>query len=259
MVSRVGVDPLGREMATALSEKGFDLSLVQQDSTRPTGTVGVSLQADGSPHFTIHRDVAYDYLEAVPVLLELAAQVPLICFGTLIQRSHTSRTSLYQLLDSAPKAIKFLDINLRADCFNDETVVASLERADILKLNSSEVQAIASIVGLPDANEEIRARAILERFDLSAILVTRGEHGVYALSKTGEEVSLPGLPVSVVDTIGSGDSFSAGFISRLLAGASLKESCYFGNVVGALNATRTGGMPHIAPDDIVAMSSAHPL
>lgn len=259
MVSRIGSDALGDEMESALRAKGFDLSLVQHDPEHPTGTVDVCLSASGSPDFTITQDVAYDYLELTDELLAAARQSSLICFGTLIQRASQARATVQRLLDTSSHAARFLDINLRKDCYSLETVTASLERATILKLNSEEVSAVCSLLGAPAPNERAGVEYLLRTFPLSVVLVTRGEDGAFALSREGEEVTVPGIRVKVVDTIGSGDSCSAGFISQYVRGETLAQCVYFGNINGALNASRRGGMPDISASDLEEFATAHPM
>ncbi len=259
MVSRIGSDPLGAEIAGALASKGFDLSLVQRDPSLPTGTVVVQLGSDGSPEFNIVKGVAYDALEAAPDALEAAARAAVICFGTLAQRSPASRATICRLLDSSPRAVRFLDINLRKDCYSAETVASSLERATIIKLNSGEVAEVARLLGLTAQGERERVLELMLRFGTDTVLVTRGDRGVFAVGKGGEEVDLPGIQVKVVDTIGSGDACSAGFIAKLLEGAPLRECAHFGNIMGALNATRAGGMPDLSLEEVKEFASRHPL
>ncbi len=259
MATRIGRDSLGEELASTLAHRGFDLSLVQRDPSLPTGTVDVRLSADGTPDFTINTGVAYDALEASPELLCATEESALLCFGTLIQRTRPAQAAVLTLLKAAPQAIRFLDINLRKDCYSRDTIGASLEHATILKLNSGEVDTVARLLGLDASTERERVTELLNLFELECVLVTRGAHGVFALHRSGEEVELPGISVTVADTVGSGDSFSAGFIARRLANAPLAECCRFGNINGALNAARKGGMPEISPQELEAFAAKHPL
>jgi fructokinase len=250
LVSRVGADALGDELLSELNDRSFDLSLVQTDPGIPTGTVDVVLTADGNPSFTINTGVAYDYLEATPELLDAAANSRLICFGTLVQRSPKTRETIYKVLEAGAAATKFLDINLRRDCFSAETVNESLKRTDILKLNQSEVKVVGELLGLSANTPSEMAKIVMDKFSIRTVLVTLGEQGVQAFDQTGAEYKVPGMSVQVVDTIGSGDSFSAGFVYKYLQGASLAECCKFGNQMGAMNATRKGGMPNISMSEV---------
>jgi len=250
LVSRVGADPLGDDLLAALEARSFDLSLVQRDPHIPTGTVDVVLTSEGNPSFTINTNVAYDYLEATEGLLTAAKESRLICFGTLVQRSSRTRETVYRVLDVAASATKFLDINLRKECYSAETVTESLKRADILKLNQSEVKVVAELLRLPVDTPKQVAELVMERYQVKTVLVTLGEHGVYAIDSKGQETTVSGMSVEVVDTIGSGDSFSAGFVFKYLQGSSLVECCRFGNQMGAMNATRKGGMPQISMAEV---------
>lgn len=259
MVSRVGVDQLGDELLAGLEALNFDLSLVQRDASHPTGTVDVTLSSDGDPTFVIKTEVAYDYLEPTPELLAAAATADLICFGTLVQRSARTRETLSRVLDAASRALKFLDINLRKDCYSFDTVTESLRRADILKLNTAEVTILNELLNLTAGTPEEFADEVIERFGIETVLVTLGPKGVYARAQSGARCTVPGVSISVVDTIGSGDSFAAGFVYKRLLSAPLEECCHFGNLIGALNATKKGGMPDISPAEVNAFVATHSM
>ena len=250
MISRVGNDALGDELLGQLAAKDFDLSLIQRDSSFPTGTVDVTLGADGSAHYVINTDVAYDHIEATQDLLNAARNARFICFGTLSQRSPKTRETLNTMLSAATNATKFLDINLRGNCYTKETLTSSLHHCDILKLNDSEVVVLSELLELGATTPDELASVMIRDFSVSIVLVTLGEKGVYAVSKSGEKISVPGISVAVVDTIGAGDAFSAGFTFKYLQGATLSECCRFGNMTGAMNASRAGGMPNISTKEL---------
>ncbi len=250
MVSRIGNDPLGSELQSALTELNFDLSLLQHDFETPTGTVDVKLTPDGNPSFTINPDVAYDNLEWSQDLERAAQNASFICFGTLAQRTEASRSTIYKVLDTATQATKFLDINLRRNCYDKDTIQRSLELTNILKLNQSEVDMVAGLIGIETTEPQAFSEILMRKFNISTILITLGEKGVLAVDNSVGSVTVPGIPISVVDTIGSGDAFSAGFTYKFLGGAALQDCCHFGNITGAMHATYAGGMP-IIPNNAV--------
>src|SRR5262245_60393503 len=63
IISRVGNDPLGREIFSRLSEVGLRTDGIGTDSAAPTGTVSVALNDRGEPTFKIHENVAWDFLK----------------------------------------------------------------------------------------------------------------------------------------------------------------------------------------------------
>jgi fructokinase len=243
IVTRLGKDDLGRKAFEALKALGMDTSRVQWDEGRPTGTVPVTIDANGVPDYTIVRDVAYDAIEPV----EVAADA--VCFGTLVQRSPHSRRALHRLLASLPSALKYFDINLRRSCFTAGTVAGSLERADILKLNEDEAFQLRSFFGLRGKTPAAIAREARGRWGLEAVILTRGERGAVAVTAR-EEVEMAGWKVVVSDTIGSGDAFSAAFLHCWMGGRSLEDCCFFGNVLGAMVARTPGATAPITLDEI---------
>ncbi|MDZ7314835.1 MAG: carbohydrate kinase [candidate division KSB1 bacterium] len=253
-VSRVGADDLGRRALTQAAELGLSVDYVQIDPHHPTGTVPVRLK-NGIPDFTITPDVAFDYIELNEKLINAAASADALAFGTLIQRSSVSRATLRALVESAPQAIKFLDLNLRKNCWSEEIVRWSLQAADILKLNDEEVNETARLLGLASASIAEFARKIIADYFLQCVVVTLGEKGVYACSAMGEEAYEPGYQVQVGDTVGAGDACAAGFLHGLLHGKSLAESCRLGNALGALVASTHGATETILPQQIDALLS----
>jgi fructokinase len=247
IVTRLGRDDLGKKAFDRLQSLGMDTSLVQWDDRKPTGTVPVHLDAQGVPEFTIVKDVAYDYIEPVEVRADA------ICFGTLAQRAPVSRRSLGRLLESMPGALKFCDVNLRRDCWTEETVAHSLRRADWVKLNDEEALRLRGILGLRAKSIPGLAREMRRRWRLDGVVVTRGARGAVAVTGT-EELEVPGWKVDVVDTIGSGDAFSAAFLHSWMAGRSLRDCCFFGNVLGAMVARTQGATAVITPDEIYRFS-----
>jgi fructokinase len=269
IVSRVGDDESGRRAIALLKEKGVGTDFIQMDTKLPTGTVKVQVNERGEPDFEIVREVAYDGIELTQQVEALAATANCVCFGTLAQRSERSRKSLYRLLDAATSAKKVLDINLRKSCYTLETIQESLRRTDILKLNSDEVVEVAGLLEIPKLDREMSAldelgyfaQSIAGRFSLEACVVTRGGEGSLAFKfeerHEGREhihhtmmCSSPGFSVSVQDTCGSGDAFTAGFMHQYLAGASLEKCCSYGNALGALVAQTKGGMTPVSVDQI---------
>jgi fructokinase len=240
LVTRLGRDELGRKAHDRLSALGMDISQVQWDERRPTGTVDVLVDKSGSPDFTIHRDVAYDFIEASTGLRALARVADCIAFGTLTQRSDTSRGALQFLLKESGETVRFLDINLRKDCYTDGTVLWSIQHSDVLKLNEGEVDILRDTLGLKVTGICEFCDALVSRYAPAYCVVTLGERGVYAASRKGERVHVPGYKIDVVDTCGAGDALSAGFVHGLLAGKPLVECCALGNILGSIVAGQPG-------------------
>jgi len=250
IVSRLGRDELGRQARDHVVSLGMDTNYIQWDQSAPTGTVEITLDENNNPDYFIVPDVAYDNVEITEALLAVASEADCFCFGTLAQRTPTARQTLERLLDTSEKATKLLDINLRKNCYSTETITRSLERGNVLRLNDDEAHYLAELFCLPWNSTASFTGRIIPKFSLDYCVVTLGQRGAFVASADGEQAYVPGYKVDVVDTCGSGDAFTAGFIHRLLRGRPLKECCDLGNAMGAMVAAQPGATTPITTLEI---------
>ncbi len=219
-VSAVGDDEPGREALGRLASAGLDLSCVQCNAC-PIGRVDVTLSGAGIPAYDIVEHVAWDALEADGRTLALAAQADAVCWGTLAQRSERSRAAVMKILDATREGcLKVFDINIRRPWYCRETVLASLEKADVLKLNEDELPLVGSMFGLGAAGGEAVAE-LVRRFGLRYVVYTAGADRSEIYGREGLLSRIPTPKVEVVDTVGAGDSFTAAFATSLLRGDSV--------------------------------------
>ncbi|HEX6771614.1 MAG TPA: carbohydrate kinase [Acidobacteriaceae bacterium] len=248
VATRIGTDPLGRDAMAFLKTTPLDAGYVQEDFSRVTGTVSVTLE-QGQPHYVIHEPVAWDFLELTPHWLALAEQADAVCFGTLAQRSPASRRTIESFLhETRPDCVRIFDVNLRAPFFSPEVVEKSLELSTIFKLNAGEMPQVLSLLDFPDAAGTTPdfllngARQIIDQFPVQLVAITLGAHG--SLLVTRNEVDRhPGYPVEIVDTVGAGDAFGAALIHYYLRGAPLSQLNAAGNRWGSWLASHAGAMP----------------
>lgn len=243
--SRVGRDQLGNELCDVLAEQGLDLTYVQRDPGRPTGTVTVDTSQPGRPAFLIHENVAWDALELDSKTEQLFSRAAAACFGTLAQRCETSRRTIHRCLESAAAScLVVYDVNLRQDWYRREWIEASLRQADVVKLNSDEVIRLADLLETGSPDEAEFAESLRERYGVGLTCITRAEHG--CLVATAEEkIDIAGADVQVADAVGAGDAFTAALIAGLLGGWPLSNAARFANQVGGLVASRSGAMPSL--------------
>lgn len=259
LASRVGRDELGERALRAAGELGLDTRLIQRDASHPTGTVPVRFDARGDPDFTIVPEVAYDHIEPDAALEQAVEQAQVLCFGTLAQRSAVSRGTLWRLREAFRGRWALLDINLRRDCYSRQSIVDSVERADILKVNDAEARVLAEIYGLPGGPLPALARGLLGIARLSCVVITLGARGALALSREGELRYHPAYAVPVVDTVGSGDAFTAAFLLALLRNQSLGEALREGNALGAIVAAQKGATQPVGLKQLEEFRESAPL
>jgi fructokinase len=239
-VSRVGDDTYGRRALAAVKRLGLRDDWIQVDPRRPTGTVDITLDDQGKADYFIVPGAAYDAIERTEAVVEVAGGADALCFGVLAQREETSRATLRRIVRECDTPLKFLDINLRTDCYDIDSITWSLHNADILKLNDEEIGELGAMLNLSARSVPAFCAEVIDRYALSRCVVTLGDKGAFAATDTDERVYVPGVSVTIADTVGSGDAFAAGFLCATLEGRSLGEACAFGNALGALVATHSG-------------------
>jgi len=188
----------------------------------------------------------------------LAERADAVCFGSLAQRFLESRQTIQALVAQTSAACtRVFDVNLRAPFYSPEVIEESLELATVLKMSDEEMPLVLGLLGLPaDGGPErdrlrLGAERLLEEFPaLKLVAVTRGSEGSLLVTRA-EWHEHPGIPVTVADTVGAGDAFTAALTHYLLRGADLATLNEAGNRWGAWVASKVGAMPPL-PDEVRA-------
>lgn len=242
VVSAIGDDPLGDETLEAMEQTGIDLSLLQRNAL-PTSRVIVTLGEGGIPEYEIVEGVAWDAIECIPEAMEKIRTADAICWGSLAQRSDKSRANILRMLDAAPEhCLKVFDINIRQHFYSEQLIRASLERADVLKLNEDELPLLKDMFGIEEDNTAA-IHTLAETFGLDTIIFTQGARCSEIYGREGLLSSIDTPKVKVADTVGAGDSFTAAYITSILQGksaaraheAAVKVSAYVCTQLGAVN------------------------
>lgn len=244
MLTSLGMDEFGDRSLVEMERLGVGRSYVQRDPQHATATVVVTLSETGQPTYDIKDNVSYDFIAANEQLFDAIERdrFTAFSFGTIEQRTPTTRETLYQILKLLKDIHVLFDVNLRLDYYSREIITASLEYATILKINSEEAHVLSEMLYNRPLSEQEFANLIRGDYEIETVLVTRGEQGCMVISD-GVSAELPGVSVAVVDTVGAGDAFSAGFLAELCRDKSPEESARFANRLGAFVASRRGAIP----------------
>lgn len=247
-VSAIGADDLGDEILVSLNKK--KLNYLIEKTPFPTGTVQVTLSGKGIPQYEICQKVAWDNIPFTPEMEVLARKTKTVCFGSLAQRNHASRITINKFLDLVPTdALKIFDINLRQHFYSQELIEHSLTRCNVLKINDEEVVLVAKLFGWRNMTETEICNQLIENYLLEMVVLTKGIEGSYVITKN--DISFQPTPlVEVADTVGAGDSFTAGFVTSLLSGKNISEAHKIAVEVSAFICTQHGAMPQL-PDSIL--------
>src|ERR1700676_1521016 len=178
VASRVGSDALGRSAGRRLERLGLRTSYLQIDTSLPTGTVKVTVDAKGQASFEISTAVAWDFLEWTTAWQSLAEHADAVCFGSLAQRSPRSRETIHSFLKAMrANATRVLDVNLRQSFYSAETLSESAQLAHIIKLNHDELPAVVKLLGVPFHDQESAAQWLRHTYGSKLVCVTRGAKG----------------------------------------------------------------------------------
>jgi fructokinase len=254
VASRIGKDALGDEIVGEFQRRGMTSEHLQRDDEHPTSTVRVELR-DGQPAYAFADNVAWDYLEYTEEWAELATNAAAVCFGTLAQRSRTSRETIWKFLDASRAAIRLFDVNLRPPFYDRESLTEGCRRATLVKLSEEELVAVANLTGIPGGSPVYRLAQLRARFDLGAVIFTRGRRGTMLVldNKVIQPPEVSYLAAENADSVGAGDACSAGIITGWLLGLPPIKTAELANHLGAFVASQPGATPEL-PAEIIKMT-----
>jgi fructokinase len=256
-ISRIGEDEAGRKVLSHLESQGISIQYLQTDPEHPTGTVRVTLNAQGQPSYEITEGVAWDFLEPGVELDEFADSARAICFGTLAQRRDGAREVIEALLSRAHNAIRLFDVNLRQDYFDVSMLRRGCALATAVKINEEELDVVADMLQLRGNRHGDYIHALFDRFPIDQLLLTRGERGciLFTPNNRCEVKQVSYDPQPDADAVGAGDGAAAAFVVGMLAGLNEPKMVELANRVGAWVATHHGATPEL-PDEILALVNA---
>ena len=249
----LSTDFFGDLLRQALTASGVDLSFAPV-APRPTTLAFVKLE-NGNARYAFFDEGSAGRMLTEVDLPAFPKTVAALHFGSISLVAEPCGSALETLMNREQRdRVISLDPNIRPSLVrNRDGYLARLDRliamADIARLSEEDLAWIA-----PGESFEVLARRWL---DLGAKLVvlTRGADGATALT-ADQAVSVPGVRAQVVDTVGAGDTFTAGILARLEALGLLTKSgvaklgrdqltdvLTFANKAAAVTVSRAGANP----------------
>ncbi|KQU46822.1 sugar kinase [Rhodococcus sp. Leaf278] len=231
-LSRISRDSFGEQILASLRDAGVDISWVQRGD-EPTTLAMTTLAEDGSAEYSFYADGTADRLVADPG--DLPDEISVLSFGTLSLLYEPGASMYAGLLHRARAAGKLtmLDPNIRpaaidstsgditADGFRDR-FRSWLPSIDILKVSEDDSYWLGLGTQGTTVDDWLAA-------GVTAVVMTRGGDGISVFTAS-DEISVPGVAVDVVDTIGAGDTVHGALLSFLE-----KETIITSNAVKAMS------------------------
>jgi ribokinase len=248
MAGRVGADPFGTHLLTALQADHVDTSLIVADEQEASGVALIFLTPKGENAIVVasgangrvgeDQEQMQRILAALPTAraLVLQLEIPLATVCTLISAAH--QAGVLVVLNLAPAQALPLDI---------------LRQVDVLIVNETEacflcdtlVGAQQSSTTIKNLNEATLIAVNLHNRGISQVVMTLGAQGAI-LVYGGNIVHIPAPAVQVVDTTAAGDCFAGAFTVALTEDQEVSHALRFAVYASALKVTKFGaqsGLP----------------
>jgi fructokinase len=257
--SRLSTDAFGEALLRGLRAAGSDTGLVQR-GPEPTTLALADVATDGSAGYGFYTEGTADRLFALPGALPDATRALSLGTCSLVLEPGASAYEALMRREAERGVFIALDPNIRAGLVPDADAYRArfrswLPSVDLLKLSQEDAEWLA------DGGDPGTAVAEWLAAGPSAVVLTRGGEGLAAFTRHGGRVTVPGEQVTVVDTIGAGDTVNAALLHRLAeydalrpgAAAALDDTAWhrilgYAARAAAITCSRAGAEPPYAAE-----------
>jgi fructokinase len=253
-LGRISSDSFGRQLRGHIEAAGVGLDLATE-SSQATSIAVVSLDADGAASYTFHfADTANFGWQAddLPALeeadwLHIASLACVVSPGGEVLLDWTERL---------PCGVSY-DINVRPSVIADPELYwekvrpwlrAVARNRGILKASDVDVRFLADAAGVSE--DPIAAMAAwVQTYGYEVGVITLGAEGAATVQADGTQTTVKSFPTTVVDTVGAGDTFMAGFLDAYVGrGADVEAALTRGVAAASIVCSRRGAQPPSAAE-----------
>jgi len=255
MLTGLSRDMFGDQLADALKASDVDTTHIIR-SDRPSTLAFVKLE-DGQASYSFFDENSAGRMIRAEDMPALPSDVTALFFGGISLASDPSASAYAALLErqGGLRAV-MIDPNIRPLFITDaegyrRRMAAMISQADIVKVSDEDLDWLNPA---PLTQAE-KISAMLDTGP-SVVIVTQGAEGAIATLADGTSIAVPAVKTNVVDTIGAGDTFNAGFLAKLseldlltpealgtLDPDALRDAMTYGARVAAITVSRAGANP----------------
>ena len=260
LLTGVGKDKVGDFILHFLKEEGVVADHIPVIDGARSSAVVLGIEPPDRFPLVYYRDNCADSQISIDHVLKAGIELSrlLEVSGTALNIEPT-RSSAFLAAEIAQRngVPVLLDLDFRADQWHDIRAFGITSRAFMRNVNlvlGTEEEILAAYIKdesqLNISHQQISAPEIkgdineaiqgILKLGVEALIVKTGSRGAMVYQADGSNVEVPGFPVEVVNILGAGDAFAAGFIYGYLKGWDLYKSCRMGNACGAHVVTQLG-------------------
>lgn len=236
--TKLGNDVLGKYIYEYIKKEGIETDYIWFENDYETGIQLKSKVLKGDAYAPYFRKYSAASTMSISDLdkIDMSNFNHIHITGISLAISPSFRNTIYTLIDKAHKygiPISF-DPNLRLDMWENQAEMKAIIndvafKSDYFLPGLSEAKMLTGL-----STEKEISDFYLDSKKTKAVIIKKGEQGASYYTES-EHKSVPGFQVDeIVDTVGAGDGFAAGFISAILKGYSMQKSVIFANAVGAM-------------------------
>lgn len=251
-VSRLGTDPFGDYIEQDLRERGVTV-LAGRDAERPTGVYLKDSGSSGSRMFYYRNGSAAAAMDGrlleEPSVADALGACEVVHTSGITAGILASDGSLLRRLVGARDTFGFalsVDLNWRPALWRGRDSAGLLEllrAADIVLLGADEAEAALG------ADSPAAVRAVIG--PRPRIVIKSDAHVATELAPDGTVTAVPALHVEVVEPVGAGDGFAAGYLAGLLRGYDARQRLRLGHLSAACVLAESGDHARRLPDPAV--------
>ena len=273
LMARLGDNTFGRILRDYAQAEGIDLGAAPRAAEQPTLAV-VSLDAQARASYDFYFEGTADWQWTAEETAHAPGETAVLHFGSIAAWMPPGDARILELADrlrGRGDVLISYDPNVRPSLLTDHrhgqrVVERALRLAHLVKASSDDVAWL-----YPDRAPDEVARHWLE-LGATVVVITASADGAYGYTASGPPVRRPALDITVVDTVGAGDSFTAGLIGSLIGQGRYRPAelarCSADQLSGALddailvaslNCERRGNDPPTAADVAASRGRLKPL
>ena len=248
-VGMIGRDSFGDVVKTSLQQRKVDISNLIEVDDAATGLTAILNYDNDRANVTYPGAMSLMGVKDIkPEVIREARHVHISSIF-LQETLHRELCDIVRLVKSCGATLS-MDVQFDPEEKWDFDCATILPMVDVFMPNEQELMAITRKSSVEEAVEAILPYA-------GVTVVKMGTRGSMVVTHDMRNHMPAMLNESVVDAIGAGDSFDAGFISAFVAGKSLTQCQRIGNLTGAVNTTAAGGTGAFSSKEAVETAAQH--